>query len=57
MHQKISDIQRLNIECFVIGDDWLGNFDYLSDYCDVLYYPRTPGISSTILRSQIEAAL
>lgn len=48
--QKQEDIQRLNIDKFVIGDDWLGKFDYLNEFCEVIYRPRTEGISSTELR-------
>lgn len=51
--QKISDIKRYNVSTFVIGDDWRGKFDFLKTYCDVLYLPRTPEISSTILREQL----
>ena len=48
--QKIEDIERYHVDVFAIGDDWLGKFDYLKDYCEVVYLPRTPGISSTSLR-------
>jgi glycerol-3-phosphate cytidylyltransferase len=51
--QKISDIYRLNINVFGIGDDWLGHFDYLQNLCDVVYLSRTPGISTTILKHTI----
>lgn len=50
--QKIDDINRLDIDTFVIGSDWKGKFDYLSDYCRVVYIERTQGISSTQIRSQ-----
>ena len=50
--QKISDIQRLGVDKFVIGNDWLGKFDYLSKYCEVIYLERTKGVSSTILRDE-----
>lgn len=49
--QKTSDIQRLNADTFVIGDDWLGHFDFLKPICRVIYLPRTQGVSSTMLRS------
>lgn len=52
--QKIDDIQRYNVDIFAIGSDWKGKFDYLSEYCKVVYLPRTEGISSTILREQTE---
>lgn len=45
--QKIEDVQRLNIDIFVMGDDWAGKFDFLKEYCEVVYLPRTPGISTT----------
>lgn len=48
--QKIRDIQRYNIDVFVIGSDWEGKFDYLGDYCQVVYLDRTKGVSSTELR-------
>lgn len=48
--QKIHDIQRLDIDTFAIGSDWTGRFDYLGDYCEVVYLERTKGISSTELR-------
>jgi glycerol-3-phosphate cytidylyltransferase len=50
--QKIDDIQRYNVDIFAIGSDWEGKFNYLNEYCDVIYLPRTEGISSTQLRSQ-----
>lgn len=50
--QKIDDIQKYNIDTFAIGSDWIGKFEYLKDYCDVVYLPRTEGISSTQLRAE-----
>ena len=50
--QKIDDIQRYNIDIFAIGSDWEGKFDYLNEYCKVVYLPRTEGISSTQLREE-----
>ncbi|RAY90486.1 glycerol-3-phosphate cytidylyltransferase, partial [Klebsiella oxytoca] len=41
-----------HIDLFVIGSDWTGVFDYLKDYCDVVYLERTKNISSTMLREQ-----
>lgn len=49
--QKIDDIKKFNIDIFTVGDDWVGHFDYLSEYCKVVYLPRTKGISSTQLRN------
>ena len=48
--QKVEDIKKYGVDVFVMGDDWKGKFDYLKDYCEVVYLPRTPGISSTELR-------
>lgn len=50
--QKICDIQKYNVDLFVIGSDWMNKFDYLKEYCDVVYLPRTQGISSTELRNE-----
>ena len=50
--QKIDDIKRYGIDIFAIGSDWKGKFDYLSDYCKVVYLDRTKGISSTSLRTE-----
>lgn len=50
--QKIDDIKRYNVDIFAIGSDWIGKFDYLNEYCKVVYLPRTEGISSTIIREQ-----
>ena len=49
--QKIDDIQRLDIDIFTVGSDWEGKFDYLNEYCKVVYLPRTQGVSSTEIRS------
>ena len=48
--QKIKDIEKYNIDIFAIGNDWEGKFDFLNDYCKVIYLPRTPIISSTKIR-------
>lgn len=55
--QKISDIQKYGVDIFTVGSDWVGKFDYLSDYCQVVYLPRTRGISSTVLRDGAKPAL
>lgn len=49
--QKETDIEKYNIDAFVIGDDWKGKFDFLREKCDVLYLPRTSDISSTKLKT------
>ncbi len=48
--QKVEDIQRYGIDIFTLGSDWVGRFDYLKQYCEVIYLPRTMGISSTDIR-------
>lgn len=50
--QKIDDICRLDVNVFAIGSDWLGKFDYLKEYCDVVYLERTKGVSSSKLRAE-----
>lgn len=50
--QKIDDIQKYNVDIFAIGSDWEGQFDYLNEFCKVVYLPRTEGISSTQLRAE-----
>ena len=45
--QKIDDVVNNNVDVFVMGDDWKGKFDFLKDYCEVVYLPRTEGISTT----------
>jgi len=52
--QKIQDIKNYNIDVFVIGDDWKGKFDYLSEYCEVVYLPRTEGISTTKVKTDLK---
>ncbi len=52
MGQKIEDIKKYNIDRFVIGSDWIGKFDYLNEYCEVVYLERTKGVSSTQLRNK-----
>lgn len=49
--QKISDIEKYGVDIFTVGSDWVGKFDYLSEYCQVVYLPRTRGVSSTGLRA------
>ena len=52
--QKIDDIQKYDVDIFAIGSDWEGKFDYLNEFCKVVYLPRTEGISSTMLRAESE---
>jgi len=56
-NQKIEDIKKYSVNTFVIGDDWVGHFDYLKEFCDVQYIPRTKGISSTMIREDINNEL
>lgn len=51
--QKVVDVQNLDIDVFVIGDDWEGKFDFLKEYCEVVYLPRTPGISTTQVKNSL----
>lgn len=53
--QKIDDIKRHEIDVFVIGDDWLGKFDFLKPYCEVVYLPRTKNISTTDAKNTIKS--
>lgn len=46
-------VNKLNIDCFVVGDDWYGKYDYLREYCDVKYFPYGKGISSSNLKKDI----
>lgn len=55
--QKIDDIQKYDVDIFAIGSDWQGKFDYLNEYCKVVYLPRTEGISSTMLRKNLQEEL
>ena len=50
--QKIDDIKRFDVDIFTVGSDWVGHFDYLKEYCDVIYLPRTEGVSSSDIRSK-----
>lgn len=51
--QKISDVKEFKIDTFVMGDDWEGKFDFLKAYCQVVYLPRTPEISTTRIRNDL----
>lgn len=50
--QKIDDIKRYDIDIFTVGSDWKGHFDYLNEYCKVIYLERTEGISSSDIRTE-----
>ena len=51
--QKIDDVKDNNIDVFVMGDDWVGKFDFLKDYCEVIYLARTEGISTTKIKEDL----
>lgn len=51
--QKIKDVKENDIDIFVMGDDWKGKFDFLKDYCQVIYLPRTEGISTTKIKKDL----
>jgi glycerol-3-phosphate cytidylyltransferase len=51
--QKISDVKEYHVDTFVMGDDWAGKFDFLKPYCDVVYLPRTPEISTTQIKKDL----
>ena len=51
--QKISDVKEYKVDTCVIGDDWEGKFDFLKDYCEVVYLPRTPEISTTQIKNDL----
>ena len=55
--QKIYDIKKYNVDIFAIGDDWQGKFDFLKDYCEVIYLPRTQNISTTELKKELNKYL
>lgn len=50
--QKIDDIRKYGVDIFTVGDDWVGKFDYLNEYCEVVYLSRTQGVSSSELRKE-----
>ncbi|MDZ7690997.1 MAG: glycerol-3-phosphate cytidylyltransferase [Balneolaceae bacterium] len=51
--QKEKDVNRYEVDIFTIGDDWKGEFDFLEPKCEVIYLPRTPNISSSIIRDDV----
>lgn len=51
--QKCEDIKEFKIDTFVIGNDWVGKFDYLNEYCNVKYLDRTPEISTTKIKKEL----
>ena len=51
--QKVSDIKEFRVDTFVMGNDWEGKFDFLKDYCEVVYLPRTPEISTSQIKKDL----
>lgn len=51
--QKIQDIKDYKVDVFIMGDDWKGQFDYLKEYCEVIYLPRTEGISTSQIKEDL----
>jgi glycerol-3-phosphate cytidylyltransferase len=51
--QKIEDVKENKVDVFVMGDDWQGKFDFLEDYCEVVYLSRTEGISTTKIKEDL----
>ena len=52
-NQKVNDVLLYKADIFVMGDDWTGKFDFLSDYCKVVYLPRTPDVSTTQIKEDL----
>lgn len=55
--QKVTDVVSNNIDVFVMGNDWEGEFDFLKEYCEVIYLPRTDGISTTKIKTDMKEVL
>lgn len=51
--QKVKDVQKRDVDVFVMGDDWKGEFDFLEEHCEVVYLPRTAGISTTKIKKEL----
>ena len=52
--QKKTDVQLYHVDTFVMGNDWEGKFDFLKEYCDVVYLERTPEISTTQIKRELK---
>lgn len=52
--QKVSDVKEFRVDVFVMGDDWKGEFDFLKEFCEVVYLPRTPEISTSQIKSDLK---
>jgi glycerol-3-phosphate cytidylyltransferase len=53
--QKVRDLKEFHVDLFVIGNDWQGKFDFLKEFCEVLYLERTEGVSTTMLKDSLSA--
>ena len=51
--QKVTDVQKYNVDVFAMGDDWEGKFDFLKEHCEVVYLERTKDISTTQLKKSL----
>ncbi|MED1089105.1 glycerol-3-phosphate cytidylyltransferase [Bacillus paramycoides] len=51
--QKVKDVRKRDVDVFVMGDDWKGEFDFLKEHCEVVYLPRTAGISTTKIKKEL----
>ena len=51
--QKVEAVKEFRVDTFVMGNDWEGKFDFLKEYCDVIYLPRTPDISTTQIKDDL----
>ena len=52
--QKVSDIKEYHVDTFIMGDDWVGKFDYLKEHCEVVYLPRTPEVSTSQIKKDLK---
>ena len=53
-NQKVHDIQLYQIDVFVMGSDWEGRFDFMKEYCDVMYFPRTVEVSTSQIKDDLK---
>lgn len=52
--QKVEDVKKYSVDTFVMGNDWEGEFDFLKEYCEVIYLPRTSGVSTTKIKDELK---
>jgi len=55
-NQKVHDIQLYQVDVFVMGDDWKGKFDFIKDYCEVVYFQRTIEVSTSRIKKELKNA-